>query len=82
MTDNKTKFIDAGGEDLFKKATNNNILLDEQIEAIMQLFVSKADVVHVAKTINNSEIAKNNYNLLVSSFIEAKITVKELKFLS
>ena len=48
----------------------------------MQLFVSKADVVHVAKTINNSEIAKNNYNLLVSSFIEAKITVKELKFLS
>ena len=72
MTDNKTKLIDAGGEDLFKKATNNNILLDEHIEAIMQLFVSKADVVHVAKTIDNSEIAKNDYNLSVSSYIEAK----------
>ncbi|HML84789.1 MAG TPA: type I restriction-modification system subunit M, partial [Bacteroidales bacterium] len=71
-TDNKTQFIDASGEDFFKKATNNNILLDEHIEAVMQLFDSKADVVHVAKTIDNSEIAKNDYNLSVSSYIEAK----------
>ncbi len=71
-TDNKTQFIDASGEDFFKKATNNNILLDEHIEAIMQLFDSKQDVAHVARSIDNHQIAENDYNLSVSSYVEAK----------
>jgi len=73
-TDTKTQFIDATGDDFFKKATNNNVLLDEHIEQIMQLFDSKADVEHVAKTIDNSTIAENDYNLSVSSYVEAKDT--------
>jgi len=71
-TDNKTQFIDASGEDFFKKATNNNVLEDKHIESIMQMFDSKADVEHVAKTIDNSKIAENDYNLSVSSYVEAK----------
>lgn len=71
-TENKTQFIDASGEDFFKKATNNNVLEDKHIESIMQLFDSKANVAHVAKTIDNSTIAENDYNLSVSSYIEAK----------
>lgn len=70
--ENKTQFIDASGEDFFKKATNNNVLEDKHIEKIMEIFDRKEDVDHVAKSVDNSIIAKNNYNLSVSSYVEAK----------
>ena len=72
--DTKTQFIDASGEDFFKKVTNNNILEDKHIESIMQLFDSKADVDHVAVSIDNTKIADNDYNLSVSSYVEAEDT--------
>jgi type I restriction enzyme M protein len=71
-TDNKTQFIDASGEGFFKKETNNNILTDDHIKQIMDMFDSKADVEHTAKTIDNDEIANNDYSLSVSSYVEAK----------
>ena len=71
-TDNKTQFIDASGEDFFKKVTNNNILEDKHIAKIMEIFGNKEDVAYVAKSIDNTLIAENNYNLSVSSYVEAK----------
>lgn len=71
-TDTKIQFIDASGEDFYKKATNNNVLTDEHIEKIMQIFDSKKDVKHVAVSIDNTKIAENDYNLSVSSYVEAK----------
>ncbi len=71
-TDTKTQFIDASGEDFFKKVTNNNILEDAHIEKIMELFDKKEDVPHTAVSIDNAKIAENDYNLSVSSYIEAK----------
>ncbi|MOA34791.1 hypothetical protein D3C78_1561950 [compost metagenome] len=38
----------------------------------MELFDSKADVDHIAKSIDNNKIAENDYNLSVSSYVEAK----------
>ena len=69
-TDTKTQFIDASG--LFKKETNNNVLLDAHIEHIMQVFDSKADVEHFAKSVSFDGIKANDYNLSVSSYVEAK----------
>lgn len=71
-TDTKVQFIDASGEDFFKKVTNNNVLTDEHIEKIMGIFDSKADVPHVAVAIDNTKIAENDYNLSVSSYVQAK----------
>lgn len=71
-TETKTQFIDASSEDFFKKVTNNNILEDKHIEKIMNLFDSKKDAEHVAKLIDNNKIAENDYNLSVSSYVEAK----------
>jgi type I restriction enzyme M protein len=71
-TDTKTQFIDASGEGFFKKATNNNVLEDKHIEHIMQLFDKKEDVAHVAVSVDNHKIAANDYNLSVSSYVEAK----------
>lgn len=73
-TENTTQFINAGGEGFFKKATNNNVLEDKHIEKIMAMFDSKKDTEHIAKTIANSQIAENDYNLSVSSYVEAKDT--------
>lgn len=71
-TDNKTQFIDA--DELFEKATNNNVLLDKHIEEIMQVFDSKEDIAHFARSVPYEEIVKNKYNLSVSSYVEAKVT--------
>jgi len=70
--DTSTQFIDACG--LFKKQTNNNMLTSEHIEQIMQLFDSKADKDHLAKSVPFEFIANNDYNLSVSSYVEAKNT--------
>lgn len=71
-TENKTQFIDASGEDFFKKVTNNNMMTDAHIEKIMEIFDSKEDVEHVAKSIDNTKIAENDYNLSVTSYVVAK----------
>jgi type I restriction enzyme M protein len=49
----------------------------------MDVFDSKEDVEYIAKSIDNSKIAENDYNLSVSSYVEAKdtrevIDIKEL----
>src|SRR5690606_32013649 len=69
-TDTTTQFIDASG--LFKKETNNNVLTDAHIEQIMAVFDSKEDIDHVARSVPLEEVAANDYNLSVSSYVEAK----------
>lgn len=71
-TDTRTQFIDARG--LFKKETNNNVLLDAHIDQIMAVFDSKADVDHFARSVPLEHISGNDYNLSVSSYVEAKDT--------
>ncbi|MEX0964423.1 MAG: type I restriction-modification system subunit M [Pseudohongiellaceae bacterium] len=73
-TDTTTQFIDASGEAYFKKETNTNVLTDKHIEDIMQAFDSKANVEHFARSVPFEEIAANDYNLSVSSYVEAKDT--------
>lgn len=70
--DTKTQFIDAS--ELFKKETNNNVLLEEHIQQILDVFSQKQDIEHFAKCISLDEIKANDYNLAVSSYVEAKDT--------
>jgi type I restriction enzyme M protein len=69
-TDTKTQFIDASGEEFFKKVTNNNVMTDPHIKKVMDLFDSKEETAHVATSIDNTKIATNDYNLSVSSYVE------------
>ena len=73
-TDTKVQFIDASGEDFFKKGTNNNLITDDHLAEIMRLFDRKEDVAHVAKSVRMEKIAANDFNLSVSSYVEAKDT--------
>ena len=83
-SDAKTQFIDASGEDFYKKATNNNILTEEHIGKIIKIFDSKEDVDYISKSIENDKIAEENYNLSVNSYVEAKDTreVIDIKMLN
>ena len=82
-TDTATQFIDASGEHFFKKETNNNVLLDAHINKIIDIFNAKENIEYIATTIDNDVIAQNDYNLSVSSYVEAKdnrekINIEEL----
>ena len=70
--DNAIQFIDASG--LFKKETNTNTLTDDHIAEIMGVFDRKENVAHFARSVPFEEIAANDYNLSVSSYVEAKDT--------
>lgn len=86
--DMNTQFIDASG--LFKKETNNNTLTDNDdpknlghIQQIMQVFDNKENIEHFAKSVSVEEIVSKDYNLSVSSYVEAKdnrevINIQEL----
>ena len=73
-TDTKIQFIDASGEEFYKKETNNNVLSQEHIDAIMQLFDSKEEKEYVSQHVDNEKIAEGNYDLSVSSYVEKKDT--------
>lgn len=68
------QFIDASGEEFFKKETNNNVMHDDHIAYIMDMFDKKEKVDHVAETVPYEKIVANDYNLSVSSYVEAKDT--------
>lgn len=68
--DTNTQFIDASA--LFKKETNNNVLLDSHIKQIMAVFDSKENVDHFAQSVPFEKVAANDYNLSVSSYVEAE----------
>lgn len=70
--DTTTQFIDAS--EFFDKETNNNVLTEEHIADIVAVFDSKEDKDHVAKSVSHDEIAANDYNLSVTSYVEAKDT--------
>lgn len=76
--DTRIRFIDASGEDFFTKGTNNNILTDEHIAHIVELFAGGEDVPHVARWVNFEEVEAQDYNLSVSSYIEAEDTREEI----
>lgn len=73
-SDTKVQFIDASGEEFYKKETNNNILTGKHIKKIMQLFSSKEDKEYIAKSVDKDTIAHENYNLSVSSYVDVKDT--------
>ena len=63
--------------------TNNNKLTQENIETILNAFKNRKDIKHFAMLVPNSEIAKQEYNLSVSNYVEKedtreKIDIKKL----
>jgi type I restriction-modification system DNA methylase subunit len=76
ISENFAAYIEAGDPDsaLFKKETNNNVLTDEHIQRIMEVFDSKENAEHFAVSADHATVAEKDYNLSVSTYVEAKDT--------
>ena len=75
-TDNKVLFIDASSECV--KVTNNNKLTPENINKIVDTFAQRAEEAHFSHLVEYSEVQENDYNLSVSTYVEAKDTREKL----
>lgn len=80
-TDNSILFVDASEE--FVRNTNKNKLSDANIDNILSLLKNRVDVENKAIVVPNEEIAENDYNISVNSYLktvtdEVEIDIVEL----
>ena len=74
--DNRTLFIDASGECI--KVTNNNKLTQENIAHIVSTFAKREEKQHFSHLASYEEIEGNDYNLSVSTYVEAEDTREKI----
>jgi len=67
-SENETLFIDASRD--FVKVTNSNKLTRENIEKIVAAYTSRESVQHFTKLVHNADIAAQDYNVSVSTYVE------------
>lgn len=70
--DNAVLFIDASAE--CDRVGNKNKLSADNQKHILDTFTARQDVDHVARLIANEKIGENDYNIAVSSYVEAEDT--------
>lgn len=69
-------FIDATKECV--KVTNNNKLTPENIDKIVETFTKREDIQHFAHLATYEEVSTNDYNLSVSTYVEAEDTREKI----
>lgn len=74
--DNKTLFMDASSE--FIKVTNNNKLTAENIQRIVHTYEERKEIPHFSRLVTKEEIEENQYNLSVSTYVEAEDTREKI----
>lgn len=70
--DNRTLFVDASA--LFERSGNKNTMTEAHRQQILDTLASREDVEYFAKLVDNAEIAENDFNLSVSSYVEGEDT--------
>lgn len=70
--ENSTLFIDASAQCV--KVTNANKLTDENIRNILDAYTARRDAEHFARLVPNADIAAQDYNLSVSTYVEQEDT--------
>lgn len=74
--DNATLFIDASAE--FVRGGNKNKLTEANRKKILNAFIERKNIDHFAKLVLNSDIAENDYNIAISSYVEQENTTEEV----
>ncbi|AWY95494.1 type I restriction-modification system subunit M [Propionibacterium freudenreichii] len=69
-------FIDASAE--FKRVGNKNKLLDKHQARILEAFTTREPEDYFTTVVSNEDIATNDYNIAVSSYVEAEDTREEV----
>lgn len=71
-TDNSVLFINASDE--FKRVGNKNKLTPDNQQSILMALDVREDEDHFAKLVPNEDIAANDYNISISSYVEEEDT--------
>lgn len=71
-SDNNVLFIDASAE--FVRGGNKNKLTPENEAKILDAFTERKNIEHFAHLVSSEEIAENDFNLSVSSYVEQEDT--------
>ncbi|MDD2197350.1 MAG: type I restriction-modification system subunit M [Bacteroidales bacterium] len=79
--DNATLFIDASAE--FVRGGAKNKLSEANRKKILNAFVERKDIEHFTRLVTNADIAQNDYNIAISSYVEqedtsVKVDIEEL----
>ena len=74
--DNRTLFIDTTNECI--KVTNNNKLTQENMDKIVECFANRTETKHFSHLATYEEIEENDYNLSVSTYVEAEDTREKI----
>ncbi len=74
--DNAVLFIDASAE--FARSGNKNKLTEEHRARILDAFTTRGDAEYFARLVPNAEIAANEYNIAVSSYVVQEDTREEV----
>ena len=74
--DNSVLFIDATKECV--KVTNNNKLTDANIATVLKAFADRQTVKHFAALVPHEDIAAQDYNLSVSTYVEQEDTREKI----
>lgn len=77
--DNSTLFIDASAE--FVRLGNKNKLTEANREKILKAFIGRKDIDYFARLVPNGDIAENDYNISVSSYVEQENITEEVDIL-
>src|SRR3954452_18946978 len=70
--DNAVLFVNSSSE--FLRQGNKNKLTSDHQQKILDAFTTRQDIAHFATLVENADIAANNYNIAVSSYVEAADT--------
>jgi len=74
--DSNVLFIDASNECI--KVTNNNKLTAENIQNIVDIFTNRGEKKHFSHLATYNEVVENDYNLSVSTYVEAEDTREQI----
>ncbi|MCB0919890.1 MAG: type I restriction-modification system subunit M, partial [Actinobacteria bacterium] len=75
-TNNDILFIDASK--LFERHGNKNTLTEANRDTILTAYTQRVDQDHFTHVIPNTQIADNDYNIAVTSYVEAEDTREEI----
>ena len=78
--DNATLFIDASAE--FVRGGNKNKLSEANRAKILDAYIRRENIEYFARLVNNADIAANDYNIGVSSYVEQEDTREAVDILA
>lgn len=74
--DNSILFLDASN--LFKKEGNKNRMMPEHQDAVVNAIGERKDQEYFTKLVSCDDVANNDYNLSVSSYVEKEVVKEEI----